>query len=243
MNVRLQWFIEKQEILPSFQIGFRKNRSTTDSIVSLENEIQKNIAIKQHTVAIFLDIEKAYDTLWVDGLISNLYDIGIRGKTLSFINNSLRNRTFQVKIENTLSHINNTENGLSQGSTISPILFNLMLCQIPTTPLVSISLYADDCAIWTSGPNINFIVNRIQNCLNNVQIWFEQRGFNLSENKSTPVLFSNSNRTNLPKIKLKEKELQFQANHKFLGVTFDKKLTWNTHTQDIRNRCRKKLIS
>ena len=55
------------------------------------------------------------------------------------------------------------------------------------------------------------------------------------------MLFSNSNRTNLPEIKLKEKELQFQANHKFLGVTFDKKLTWNTHIQDIRNRCRKKI--
>ena len=46
---------------------------------------------------------------------------------------------------------------------------------------------------------------------------------------------------NLPEIKLKEKELQFQANPKFLGIMFDKKLTWNAHIQDIRNRCRQTI--
>ena len=64
---------------------------------------------------------------------------------------------------------------------------------------------------------------------------------NFKKNKTVPILFSNSTRSKLPEICLKEKKLQFHSNHKFLGILFDKKLTWNDHIQSIRNRCRKRI--
>ena len=54
--------------MASCQSGFRKGRSTTDSIICLEDEIRKAQVKKETVVAVLLDVEKAYDMLWVEGL-------------------------------------------------------------------------------------------------------------------------------------------------------------------------------
>ena len=56
------WYLEKNNHITHYQSGFRYNRSTTDPIVQLENSIRQEIARKNHTIAVFFDIQKAYDT-------------------------------------------------------------------------------------------------------------------------------------------------------------------------------------
>ena len=53
---------------------FRQGRSTMDAVLSLDMDIKKAIANKEAVVAVFLDIEKAYDMLWREGLLITLYD-------------------------------------------------------------------------------------------------------------------------------------------------------------------------
>jgi len=62
LNTTLVWYLEKLKLITPVQGGFRKQRSTTDQLVRLETFVRKAFVNKQHAVAIFLDLEKAFDT-------------------------------------------------------------------------------------------------------------------------------------------------------------------------------------
>ena len=81
---RLEWFIEKNEILSSIQHGFRKKRSSVDNLVHLENESQKYLFVGMKTIVVFIDLAKAYATFWTKGLIVKLRRIGLQGNILTF---------------------------------------------------------------------------------------------------------------------------------------------------------------
>ena len=90
-------------LLHNFISGFRKGRSAKDNIVLLENDIQKSINCNEHIIVVFLDIEKVYDKLWINGLLFKLAQKGIEGNLLQYLQNYLTGRTFQVRIYNTES--------------------------------------------------------------------------------------------------------------------------------------------
>ncbi|XP_043262640.1 uncharacterized protein LOC122403273 [Colletes gigas] len=83
VNRRLIALLESKQLLTKHQFGFRKQRSTTDAIVTLENAINDAFFRKHHLVAVFFDLEKAYDTTWKHGIAQSLYNWGLRGSSLS----------------------------------------------------------------------------------------------------------------------------------------------------------------
>ncbi|MGL5578150.1 MAG: RNA-directed DNA polymerase, partial [Fusobacteriaceae bacterium] len=93
---RLIFVIESRNIFSAYQSGFRKGRSTMDSIVYLENEIRKAQIKKEVLVGVFFDVEKAYDMLWKEGLLMKLESLGINGRMYNWILNFLFGRTIQV---------------------------------------------------------------------------------------------------------------------------------------------------
>ena len=97
VNDRLVWFLEQNHIISKYQAGFRHGRSTNDQLLRLETNIREAFIKKQHLVAIFFDLEKAYDTAWKYGILKDLYDSGLRGYLPTFISNFLQNRNFRVK--------------------------------------------------------------------------------------------------------------------------------------------------
>ena len=64
INRRLVWYLEKEHLLNIHQSGFRKLRSTADNIINLESEIREAFANRHKVLAVFFDIEKAYDMTW-----------------------------------------------------------------------------------------------------------------------------------------------------------------------------------
>ncbi|WP_293703668.1 reverse transcriptase family protein, partial [Thiolapillus sp.] len=70
VNNRLMWVLESKGLLALEQCGFRKNRSTADHLVRFDSYIRNAFAKKEHVLAIFFDLEKAYDTTWKHGILS-----------------------------------------------------------------------------------------------------------------------------------------------------------------------------
>ena len=106
-----------------------------------------------HTAAVFLDISRAYDMVFKPALINKLYNIGLRGHLAHYLVGFLSGaRTFQARCRSAVSTPHLLQNGLPQGSCISPVLFNVMIYDlfrdIPTG--LSFLLFADDSAIWCS---------------------------------------------------------------------------------------------
>ena len=101
INEILVWYLEKNNIITEFQSGFRHQRSTNDHLVRLETFIREAFIKKEHLVAVFFDLEKAYDTTWKYGIMNDLQEIGLKGRLPIFVQNFLSNREFKVRVGST----------------------------------------------------------------------------------------------------------------------------------------------
>ena len=84
INDRLVWILESNNLLTNIQSGFRHNRTTTDYLIKLEHFIREGFIRNEHVVAIFFDLEKAYDTTWKHGTLKDLHKMGLRGRLPPF---------------------------------------------------------------------------------------------------------------------------------------------------------------
>ena len=242
VNKRLQWFLEKNNLITKNQSGFRKYKSTIDQILKLQDTILKKLKNKEHVLAIFIDFERAYDMLHVPTLLNKFQKLGIVGNTFKWVESFLCNRTFQVKVGAELSDKFLQQNGTPQGSIISPLLFLIMINDIPTgVDGVEMSLFADDSAVYLGHRNIKTLENKIQSSINLIQNWCNKNGFKISMNKTTGVLFSKRNKLSRITIKLDQKQIKIENKVKFLGVIFDSKMSWKPHIDYIVEKCKKRL--
>ena len=129
LNDRLRWWLESNKLIHQCQSGFRAKRSTKDRILRLHDDIYKAIPNKRSTLAVFLDLEKAY---WRDGLLYKLGALGITGTMFRWIRSFLNNRSFQVRVGSTLSDRYVLDNGIPRGSVLSPLPFSIMMNDLRT---------------------------------------------------------------------------------------------------------------
>ena len=123
MNSRLMRGLESKGLLALEQCGLRKGRSTAYHLVRFNSYIRNAFAKKEPVIAIFFDLEKAYDTTWKHGILSDLYDLDFRGHLPTFIDGFLSHRLFQVRAGSTLSDTYEQEMGVPQGSILYLINF------------------------------------------------------------------------------------------------------------------------
>ena len=134
INVRLVWYLESNNLISPVQSGLRSKRSTNDNLVRLETFIRDAFVAKEHVVAVFFDLEKAYDTTWRHGIMRDLHE------------NFLADRWIQVRVGSTLSEKFDQAQGVPQGSILSTTLFNIKINSIMNCldPKTDGSLYVDD---------------------------------------------------------------------------------------------------
>jgi hypothetical protein len=116
-----------------------------------------------------------------------------------------------------------------------------MINDFPTNPTTNLSLFADDSAIYKSSTNLKFLEKSIQKHLVEIEKWCSKWGFKISTTKTVIVLFTK--RISTPKINLKifDQHIKISTSVKFLGLIFDKQLTWKEHFQYIAKRTSKRL--
>jgi ribonuclease HI len=250
---RLEHEFEHNGLLHPWQSGFRKGRRTTDHLVRLTEAAKKALDAGRGntTIGVFLDVEKAFDMMWRNGVLKKLYDFGYRGRILFWIRDFLDNRRISVRVNGQMSREQTLENGTPQGGVISPLLFNIMMSDLPKDiekdhalgpNAIGGSIFADDTALWNKYAKIDRARKTMQKVLDIVSRWCKKNGFKLSAEKTVQINFTNvkyiSNDANLY---LNGQKVKTCAEAKFLGLTFDRKLTWNPHIKSLRERCFKQL--
>ena len=169
INDRLVWFLESNNLISGNQAGFRKNYSTNDHLVRLESFIRDAFIKKEHCVAIFFDLSMSCRTPFQDAIMKDLHSIGLKGRLPNFIWNFLSDRSFNVRIGSTLSDTFEQEQGVPQGSILSPTLFNIKINNIvKCVNDTDSSLYVDDFGIFYKSKNMENIEFQLQRCLNKV---------------------------------------------------------------------------
>ena len=97
----------------------------------IEHTIKNSLDQQKICIVIYIDLKSAFDSVWTNGLIYKLINMGIRGKLLKILSSFLQNRTMQVLIQGVESQVHTVEAGTPQGAVLSPILFNIMTHDIP----------------------------------------------------------------------------------------------------------------
>ena len=241
---RLLWHLELSNSLAFTQCGFRKHHSTTDHLVRFETFIRNSLLSSGHAVAILFDLEKAYDTTWKYGIMSDLHDLGLRGHLPNFIEKFLSDRTFRVRVGSTFSDHHEQDMGVPQGSILSPLLFNIKINNIvrSVNQGVDNSLFVDDFMICARGTALARVERQLQLCVNAVQAWVGENGFKFSVTKTECIHFTRKRgRITDPLITLNGSAIQAVKVVKFLGVTFDQKLSFIPHIKILKTNCLKAL--
>ena len=244
INIRLMWYLEVNNNITPYQSGFRHNRSTTDPIVQLENTIKQEIARKKHIIAVFFDIQKAYDTAWRHYIISKLHQYGLRGHLVYFIKNFLSNRRIKVKIM-FFSDSVRLEEGIPQGSALSCTCFLIAMNEIAANlpPTLHRSIYVDDFAIYGAGRNIQTVKRQLQIALNKLTEWSRKTGFKFSQTKTKTMHICRVIGCNKmsPTLKIQNTVLPHVEQYKYLGMRIDNSLSWRAHTTHLKQTCSKAM--
>ena len=244
INRRLVWYLESHNLLTNVQCGFRSRRSTVDHLVRFETFCREAFIHNQHLVSVFFDLEKAYDTTWKYGIMKDLHGFGLRGRLPNFISSFLKDRSFKVRVGSTFSDSHPQEMGVPQGSILSVTLFSVKINSITQClkPGVDCSLYVDDFQICYRSSNMSIIERRLQLCLNKLQQWATDNGFRFSKTKTVCMHICQKKGLHLdPQLFLDQCPIPVVEETKFLGVIFDRRLSFVPHLKYVKKKALKAL--
>ena len=144
-------YLNVNNLITNNQSGFRPGDSTTNQLVYLTNEIHEAFE-NPHSLevrAVFLDISKAFDKVWHEGLIFKLKQNGISGNLLNLFENYLTNRKQRVFLNGSHSDYNSFESGVPQGSVLGPLLFLIYSNDLEINIYSNIKFFADDTMLYS----------------------------------------------------------------------------------------------
>ena len=160
---RIRTFLEKEKLFNKWQNGFRNKRIVMEQVFRLVEGFIK----KWKGRAIFIDVEKTFDSVWHDGLRYKLINCSLHRKMVRLISSFLRDRTIKVDCCNNCSEEVNLNADTPQGSVLSPLLFIIYVNDIPDMSSLNVRLsqIADDMGIWTHAANANWIKIKLSKVL------------------------------------------------------------------------------
>ena len=190
MHKRLYNFISRFNILDNCQFGFRPNRSSYMAILKVYNIISNDLDNKKHTLGIFLDLSKAFDTINHDILLSKLTHYCIRGNAFDWFRSYLTDRSQCVSYNRCNSSFSNICRGVPQGSILGPLLFIIYMNDITmSSRFFSYILFADDTNLLASDSNLTRLINTSNGELAKVSTWLKANKLSLNIKKTTYMLF------------------------------------------------------
>ena len=242
MYNRILLFIDKHNVLYCNQFGFRVRHSTALALSVLVDKITTSFSEQKHTVGVFLDFSKAFDTVNHDILLQKLYAYGIRGLAYNWIKSYISNRYQYVSFDNVCSDRELITCGVPQGSILGPLLFILYINDIAhvSDKLYSI-LFADDSNMFCTGNNINSLISLMNTEISKIIDWLHINKLSLNVEKSNYMIFSRKHISTVRDVSINNCQLKRIYQTKFLGVFIDWKLSWTYHINYVKNKISKSI--
>ena len=230
ISVRFVKFLKINNILAPEQFGFREKHTTSHALLHFIDKISSAKDHGLHTVGIFLDYSKAFDTIDHNILLYKLSFYGIRGKALEWFRSYLSDRKQFVFLNGVKSSMQPVTCGVPQGSLLGPLLFLLYINDFPqSSKILSFILFADDSSVFYSDKNPRKLLQTINSELISVNDWIIANRLSLNLVKTNYMLFSNTLASLPDNIIFNDIQITEVLSTKFLGLHIDNKLNWKDH--------------
>ena len=231
-------YLTKNDLISAKQFGFRSKFSTIHALSSITERIKQLLDTGHYVCGIFIDLEKAFDTVNHTLLCEKLKYYGLRGNVNNLIQSYLSNRRQFVSIDGTNSSTLNIDCGVPQGSSLGPLLFLIYIndfrfCLNKTET----GHFADDTYILYGSKKLKTLEITINTELKLVTNWLRLNKLSLNAKKTELVIFRSKRKpmNREISIKLNGYKLTPSDNVKYLGMFLDKHLSWDFHIHKLSN--------
>lgn len=229
---RLLPILEENNVIPSHQFGFRKRHSTTQQLHRVTDFIAAGLENKHYTGGVLLDIASAFDRVWHDGLLYKLKHL-LSDSLYRVCKSFLEDRYFRVRVGSCYSDYKEIQAGVPQGSILSPHFYNIYTSDIPQINETLLATFADDTNILSSTPTPENTSLQLQTHLNSIESWLQRWRLKVNTTKSTHITFT-LRKNDCPPVFLNNTEIPRAQTVRYLGLIFDRRLTWKNHCKSKR---------
>jgi len=206
-------------------------------LVYFTDELSDALNKKYGTIAILIDVSKAFDTVYTAGLIYKMIGYGFDPYLIKTIYSFLQNRKFSVSCEKSHSETYLMESCVPQGAILSPTLYNIFLSDFPLAndSRIKTVAYADDILVFGSFPVLKSGSEIMNSYLNIIYEYYSLWGVKINVDKCEAIKFRDPGNTYEnwrrfePKFKIGNSEIPLKKKVKYLGVCFDEKLNFSAH--------------
>ena len=244
VNNRIVDHLEKCGLFSDFQYGFRSYRSTADLLTVVSDRIARAFNRSGATRAVALDISKAFDKVWLAGLLPKLKSYGISGQIFGLISSFLSNRRIRVVLDGKSSQEYPVNEGVPQGSILGPTLFLLYINDLPD---YDIAIYADNTTLFSKCDRASDLWQRVElaseleSDLQDTLDWGKKWLVDFNAGKTQLVSIDQSNNNGSIDVKMGGSILEEKSLLKMLGLTFSSKLDWGSYIISIAKTASKKI--
>lgn len=186
---RLSAIINESKNLPNFQFGVRANHSTIHQLHRVADTISTALETKKYCAGVFLNVAKAFNTVWHEGLLFKLKTL-FPAPYYLLLKSYFNNRTFMVRHNLQHSKIFPIDAGVPQDSDIAPFLYIIYTSDLPTSEKTTIGTYADDTALLSSAADHITASLQLQLHIDTLSQWFSKWKIKINESKSSFVTFA-----------------------------------------------------
>ena len=237
MYERVYKLLETCNILYPLQFGFREKHSTLHAIIGMTETIKEAINNGMFGCGVFIDLQKAFDTVNYSILLKKLEHYGIRGVELSWLSSYLSKRKQFVSVNGSTSDYPEVSCGVPHGSVLCPFLFLIYINDLPSvSKVLSFYVFADDTNIFYSSRDLITLQKVMNRELKKVKKWLDATQLALNIDKTNFVIFHSPQKKIAEQIKFMKKKIQRKISVKFLGVLLDSNLRWKSHITELSKK-------
>ena len=233
------------KLITENQSGFRPGDSCTNQLLSLVHEINTAFDDRRclEVRSVYLDMSKAFDKVWHDGLIFKLKQNGIEGNLLKLFKNYLTNRKQRVVLNGSESNWGEIKAGVPQSSVLGPLLFLIYVNDLEKGIKSSVKFFADDTSLFSIVYDPLLSAAELNHDLDLINRWAHQWKMCFNPGPTKPaeeILFSRKHKSPVhPPIHFNGIEVKRVNDHKHLGLTLDSNLSFAKHISDKISNARK----
>ena len=236
-------FLNQNYLISPAQSGFKPGDSCINQLLSIAHEIYHSMDEGYEIRGVFLDISKAFDKVWHEGLVFKLKQNGISGNLLNILEDFLRNRKQRVALNGQTSNWKNIHAGVPQTSILGPPLFLIDINDLAENLSSNPKLFADDTSLFSVLRDLNTSANEINDDLKKIEAWAHQwkMSFNPDPLKQAQeVIFSRKrNKPHHPDVIFNGNPVKKSSSQKHLGMLLDSKLDFDEHIKGVFDKTSK----
>ena len=231
-------FLITNKLITKNQSGFTPGDSGTNQLLSLVHDI--HLAFDDSSClevrSVYLDMSKAFDKVWHEGLLHKLKQNGIDGKLFNLLQNYLSNRRQRVVLNGEMSDWAPILSGVPQGSVLGPLLFLIFINDLEAGIISQIKFFADDTSLYSVVKDPIVSARELNHDLDLINQWANQWKMSFNPDPTKPaeeILFSHKRRPPThPPLFFNGCEVKRVNEHKHLGLILDPKLNFAAYFKE-----------